>query len=96
MDGHLTGVNKMTPQARNWLEQNKNFTFFDLNNTPYKPMTATQVFDTIMKYPNGSHYCEEPFFYISYSDRHLVEKTLYNLHDLVEIFGIDLEQELTK
>jgi hypothetical protein len=93
MEGHLTGVNKMTPQARKWLDENKNLTFFDISNAPYKPMTATQVFDMITEYPNNSNnsrYREEPFLYISSSDRPLVEKTLYNLHDLVEIFGIDL------
>ena len=85
----------MTPRAKKWLDENKNFTFFDVNNSPYKPMTATQVFDMIMEYPNGSngsHYREEPFLYISWSDRSLVEKTFYNLQELVDIFGIDLEQ----
>ena len=56
----------MTPQAKKWLEDNRNLTFFDLNNSPYKPMTATQVFDMIMAYPNGpdgSHYREEPYLY---------------------------------
>lgn len=84
----------MTPQARKWLDENRSLTFFDINNTPFETMTATQVFDTIMRYPNGpngSRYREEPFFYISYSDRLLVEKTFYNLQDLIDIFGIDLE-----
>ena len=84
----------MTPRAKKWLDENRSLTFFDINNTPFKPMTATQVFDTIMRYPNGpngSRYREEPFFYISTRgwDRPLVEKTLYNFRDLSYIFGID-------
>ena len=87
----------MTPRAKKWLDENKNLTFFDVTNDPYKPMTATQVFDMIMEYPNdpnGSHYPEEPFYYTHYrgpSGRPLVEEILYSLHDLVDIFGIDLE-----
>jgi len=85
----------MTQQAKKWIDENKNRIFYDLTNGPYKPMTATQVFEEVTGNPCCSDDSEKPFYYTPYrgpSGSPLVEEILYSLQDLIYIFGIDLEQ----
>jgi len=85
----------MTPQAIIWLDENKTRTFYDINNGPSRPMTAPQVFEEVTGNPSCSDESEKPFYYTHYrgpSGRPLVEEISYSLRELVEIFGIDLEQ----
>ena len=88
----------MSPQARKWIDENKSRPFYDVNNGRSRPMTAEQVFEEVTGNPCCSN-PEEPFYYTHYrgsSGRPLVEEILYSVQNLVDIFGIDLEQELTK
>ena len=84
----------MTPQAREWIDESKNLTFYDINNGYSRPMTAAQVFEQVTGNPcyyddsvdsDGS---EEPFFYTTF----LGEDLSYSVKELCDIFGIDLEQ----
>ena len=74
--------------AKNWLDENKDQIFFDVNNGRSRPMTAEQVFEQVAGNPCCSDDPEEPFFYTTF----LGDEISYSVQELVEIFGIDLEQ----
>jgi len=78
----------MTPQAREWIEESKDQIFFDVDNGRSKPMTAEQVFEQVNGNPCCSDDPEEPYFYTTF----LGEELSYSMQELVDIFGIDLEQ----
>ena len=78
--------------AKNWLDENKDQIFFDVNNGRSRPMTATQVFEQVTGNPCYYEDSEEPFYYTTF----LGEELSYSVQELVEIFGIALENKETK